>query len=96
MTLEGCLTCEFSRWQQNDAGQATNEPEKQEEDLKKEQKEIVIKAPQSQVIPNLIMTYNIPLLNNKQNPMNGRKSEEQKTETTKKVVVRKQTQALFL
>ena len=57
--------------------------------MKKEQKEIVIRAPQSQVIPNLIMNYNIPLLNNKQNAMNGRKSEEQKAETTKKVVVRK-------
>lgn len=74
----------------------TNEPEKQDEDQKKEAKEIVIRAPQSQVIPNLIMNYNIPLLNNKQNAMNGRKTEEQKAETTKKVVVRKQTQALFL
>lgn len=64
--------------------------------MKKEQKEIVIRAPQSQVIPNLIMNYNIPLLNNKQNAMNGRKTEEQKAETTKKVVVRRQTQALFL
>ena len=42
------------------------------------------------------MNYNISLISSNKNQMGGRKTEEQKAETTKKVVVRKQTQALFL
>ena len=81
---------------QNENGPTSNEPEKIEDEQKKEQKEIVIRAPQSQVIPNMIMNYNISLINSKQHPVGGRKTEEQKAEVTKKYVVRRQTQALFL
>ena len=70
------------------------ETEKVEEEQKKEHKEIVIRAPQSQQITKILAEHNIQL--NNKNQIGGRKTEEQKTETTKKIVVRKQTQSLFL
>jgi len=55
----------------------------------------VIKAPQTQQINSILLNNNISL-QSKQGPMGGRKVEEAKTETKKKIVVRKQTQSLFL
>lgn len=68
--------------------------DKVEEETKKEQKEIVIRAPQSMQITKIITEHNIQL--NNKNQMGGRKTEEQKAETSKKMVVNKVTQALFL
>lgn len=70
------------------------ETEKVEEETKKEHKEYVIRAPQSQQITKILAEHNIQL--NNKNQIGGRKTEEQKAETTKKIVVRKVTQSLFL
>ena len=64
--------------------QHTNEP-----------KEIVIRAPQTQQLHNILLANSISLAS-KQGPMGGRKVEETKTETKKKIVVKKQTTTLFL
>ena len=50
------------------------------------QKETVIKAPQTQQINAILLNNNISL-QSKQGPMGGRKPEEAKTETKKKIVV---------
>lgn len=54
----------------------------------------MIRAPQSQQITKILAEHNIQLTN--KNQIGGRKTEEQKTETTKKIVVNKVTQSLFL
>ena len=55
----------------------------------------MIRAPQTQQI-NLIIQNNNILLQGKQGPIGGRKVEETKKETKKKIVVQSQTTALFL
>jgi len=51
-------------------------------------KERVIRAPQTQQINQILMNNNISLQNSK-NPMGGRKVEETKTETKKKIIIHK-------
>ena len=55
----------------------------------------MIKAPQTQQITNILMNYNISLQQNK-NALGGRKAEDTKVETTKKMVVKRETLTLFL
>lgn len=66
-----------------------------EDQQKQEPKERVIRAPQSNMVATLVAQHNIPLSSSK-NAIGGRKAEETKAETKKKVVVRRSTQALFL
>lgn len=79
---------------QNENVQQLADTDKVEEETKKEQKEIVIRAPQSMQITKIITEHNIQL--NNKNQIGGRKTEEQKAETSKKMVVNKVTQSLFL
>ena len=72
-----------------------NEENTQEETKAAEPKERVIRAPQTQQINQILLSNNISLVS-KQGPMGGRKVEEAKTETKKKIVIKKQTTALFL
>lgn len=81
---------------QNENVAVSLEPNKPEEDQKKEPKEIVIQGPQSTMIQKLINDNNISLQIKQQNIMGGRKTEEQKTEMARKIQVRKVTTALFL
>jgi hypothetical protein len=61
----------------------------------KEQKEIIIRAPQTQAITQIIANHNVPLQPLK-NAMGSRKTEDQKVEAQKKMIVKKQTRILFL
>lgn len=80
----------------NDNGAANPDADAQQEEAKESQpKEKIIKAPQTQQITNILLQYNISLAQNK-NAIGGRKAEDTKVEATKKMVVRRQTGALFL
>lgn len=79
---------------ENGVGQA-NEENAQEEMKTAEPKERVIRAPQSTQIQQILVNNNITFAN-KSGAQGSRKIEEAKTETKKKIIVKKQTTALFL
>jgi len=72
-----------------------NEETNLEENKTQETKERVIRAPQTQAITEILQKNNISISQTK-NQMGGRKVEDTKVETKKKLVVRKQTNILFL
>ena len=95
-TCDANAACPPSCSAQNEnGGGPASEENAQEETKTAEAKERVIRAPQTQQINQILLNNNISLHNTK-GPMAGRKVEETKTETKKKIVVRKQTTALFL
>ena len=73
----------------------TNEENLPEQLQASEPKERVIRAPQTQQINQILLNNSIPLQSSK-GAVGSRKSEETKTETKKKIIVKKQTTSLFL
>lgn len=76
---------EDAKKNENGGGPANDETA-QEETKAAEPKEKIIRAPQTQQINAILLNNNISL-QSKQNPMGGRKVEEAKTETKKKIIV---------
>ena len=81
--------------QNENGGGPANEENAQEEQKTQEPKERVIRAPQSTQLQQILLNNNISFAS-KQGPMGGRKVEEAKTETKKKIIIKKTTNSVFL